>query len=602
MEQEKLNEQELPTEGALTNGDNLVDNAQKAESEDFAQLSCAELITKFNQLLNNHNVMEIASTVEDIKSAFYKRFKNDRSVAQEQFEAENTNGEIFKFADDHFEATFKELYNQFRKSKEEAIKKINAEKEANYKLKLEIIEDIKKLINTEESLNKTFQDFNELKRRWKEIGAVPQEYDKSLWTAYNLVEEEFYDYIKINKELRDLDLKKNLEAKTELCQKAEALILDESVVKAFRMLQDLHSQWREIGPVPNDSKDALWERFKTATSVINKKHQEFFDKQKNLQVENLAQKTALCEQIETILNSELLKPKDWEDKSADIIKIQELWRTIGYAPKKDNAKIYQRFKNGCDQFFAKKREFYKTIKADQKSNLQLKIEICEKAEALKDSTDWKNATDGLISLQKQWKEIGQIPKKQSEALWKRFRAACDHFFNAKNAHFNTGDEEQESNLAKKKELIDKAKNFEKTDDNKENLRLLMDIQKEWANIGHVPLNQKDTIQKEFKEAINAQFAALKIEANEREKASFKNKIDNWANSPQSKGKIYSERNKIVVRIKELENEITLYENNMGFFSKSANSEALIKDISRKIERVKANLAELYEKLQMLNEL
>lgn len=602
MEQEKLNEQELPTEGALTNGDNLVDNAQKAESEDFAQLSCAELITKLNQLLNNHNVMEIASTVEDIKSAFYKRFKNDRSVAQEQFEAENTNGEIFKFADDHFEATFKELYNQFRKSKEEAIKKINAEKEANYKLKLEIIEDIKKLINTEESLNKTFQDFNELKRRWKEIGAVPQEYDKSLWTAYNLVEEEFYDYIKINKELRDLDLKKNLEAKTELCQKAEALILDESVVKAFRMLQDLHSQWREIGPVPNDSKDALWERFKTATSVINKKHQEFFDKQKNLQVENLAQKTALCEQIETILNSELLKPKDWEDKSADIIKIQELWRTIGYAPKKDNAKIYQRFKNGCDQFFAKKREFYKTIKADQKSNLQLKIEICEKAEALKDSTDWKNATDGLISLQKQWKEIGQIPKKQSEALWKRFRAACDHFFNAKNAHFNTGDEEQESNLAKKKELIDKAKNFEKTDDNKENLRLLMDIQKEWANIGHVPLNQKDTIQKEFKEAINAQFAALKIEANEREKASFKNKIDNWANSPQSKGKIYSERNKIVVRIKELENEITLYENNMGFFSKSANSEALIKDISRKIERVKANLAELYEKLQMLNEL
>ena len=295
------------------------------------------------------------------------------------------------------------------------------------------------------------------------------------------------------------------------------------------------------------------------------------------------------------------KPKDWDEKSEQILKIQELWRTIGYAPKKENSKIYQRFKNGCDLFFAKKREFYRGIKAEQKSNLQLKMELCEKAESLKDSTDWKSTTDAFINLQKRWKEIGQTSHKQSEQLWTRFRTACDYFFKAKAAHFSSVDESEVNNLNLKQELIEKVKNFEKGDNDKENLHRLMELQKEWGSIGHVPLSKKDAVQKAFREAIDAQFASMKLDASEREKANFKNKIESWSN-PQSRGKLYSERNKIVNRMRELENEITLYENNIGFFSKSANSENLIRDINRKIERAKGHLAELRDKLRMLDDI
>lgn len=624
MEQEFLNGQNLPEEGALDNGEGKdlqsnaaaidyeeneegtpedisdFDSQNQIEAEDYSKFERPELLTKLNQLINSNPVETIVYAVEEIKSAFYKKYRNDYQTAREKFVAQDGNPESFKFADEHQEVTFKELYAQYRDKKNAYNQKLNAEKEENLKKKLAIIEEIGNLVNKEESINKTFQEFRDLQQRWKDTGLVAQTELKSLWDSYNHAVEKFYDYIKINKELRDLDLKENLKAKIELCEKAEALILEESVVKAFRSLQDLHNKWRETGPVPNDQKEDIWERFKAATAIINKKHQEFFEKQKDQQVQNLAQKTALCERVEEIINSDKDKPKDWEDKSDDILKIQEMWRTIGYAPKKDNSKIYQRFKNDCDMFFAKKREFYKSIKADQKNNMQLKIELCEKAEALKDSTDWKKATDEFISLQKRWKEIGQTSHKQSEQLWKRFREACDFFFNAKAAHFSSLDESQEENLILKQQLIEKVKNFAKGDDDKENLRQLMDLQKEWSGIGHVPLNKKDSIQKEFREAINAQFESMKLEASEREKANFRNKIESWSNSAQSKSKIYSERNKIVTKMRELENEIALYENNMGFFSKSSNSEALIKDINRKIEKAKEHFNELYDKLKMLD--
>ena len=577
-----------------------VDGENQVEAEDYSKFERPELLTKLNQLINNHPVETIVVAVEEIKSAFYKKYHADCQAAREKFVEQGGAPENFKFADEHQETTFKELYSQFRDKKNTYNQKLDAEREENLKKKLEIIEEIKKLVNTEESINKTFQDFRDLQQRWKDVGQVAQSELKNLWESYNHVVEQFYDYIKINKELRDLDLKENLKAKIALCEKAEALILEDSVVKAFRALQELHDKWRELGPVPNDQKEEIWERFKAATSIINKKHQEFFEKQKDLQVQNLAQKTALCERVEEINNSEIDKPKDWEEKSNDIVKIQELWRTIGYAPKKENSKIYQRFKNDCDLFFAKKREFYKDIKASQKSNLQQKIELCEKAEQLKDSTDWKKTTDILISLQKQWKEVGQIPRKQSEPLWKRFREACDHFFTAKSAHFSSVDEGEAANLNLKLELIERVKNFEKSDDNNDNLNRLMEIQKEWTAIGHVPLNKKDEVQKAFRDAINAQFESLKLEASERERTNYKAKVESWANS-QAKGKIYSERNKLVQKMRDLENEITLYENNMGFFSKSANSEALIKDINRKIDKAKNYLQELQEKLRILSE-
>lgn len=569
--------------------------------DDYSKYELQDLLVKLNQLINNHPVETIINAVEEIKSAFYKQYRNNYQEAREKFTEQGGVPENFKFADEHQEVTFKELYSQFRDKKAAYNQQLAAEREANQNKRLEIIENIKNLINNEESINKTFQEFHDLQQQWRDCGQAAPNDMKKLWDSYNHVVEQFYDYVKINRELRDLDLKENLKAKTELCEKAEALTLEESVVEAFRSLQALHDKWREIGPVPNDQKEEIWDRFKAATTVINKKHQDFFEKQKDMQVQNLAQKTALCEQIEELINSNPEKPKDWDEKSEQILKIQELWRTIGYAPKKENSKIYQRFKNGCDLFFAKKREFYRGIKAEQKSNLQLKMELCEKAESLKDSTDWKSTTDAFINLQKRWKEIGQTSHKQSEQLWTRFRTACDYFFKAKAAHFSSVDESEVNNLNLKQELIEKVKNFEKSDNDKENLHRLMELQKEWGSIGHVPLSKKDAVQKAFREAIDAQFASMKLDASEREKANFKNKIESWSN-PQSRGKLYSERNKIVNRMRELENEITLYENNIGFFSKSANSENLIRDINRKIERAKDHLAELRDKLRMLDDI
>ena len=624
MEQENLNEQ-TPTLNETTdkeaqspatetvsdeilnpaseNGEELSDNEQdnQIEEEDYTKYDPQELLSKLNQLINSHPVETIINAVENIKSAFYKQYRANFQEAREAFVEHGGVPENFKFADEHQETTFKELYSQFRDKKAAYNQELNAEREQNLNTRLDIIEKIKNLINNEESINKTFQEFHDLQQQWREAGQAAPNEMKKLWDSYNHVVEQFYDYVKINKELRDLDLKENLKAKTELCEKAEALTLEDSVVEAFRSLQALHDKWREIGPVPNDQKEEIWDRFKAATTIINKKHQEFFEKQKDMQVQNLAQKTALCEQIEELINSNPDKPKDWDEKSEQIMKIQELWRTIGYAPKKENNKIYQRFKNDCDLFFAKKREFYRGIKAEQKSNLQLKMELCEKAEALKDSTDWKTTTDAFINLQKRWKEIGQTSHKQSEQIWTRFRTACDHFFNAKAAHFSSVDEDEANNLNLKQELIEKVKSFEKCDNDKENLHRLMDMQKEWSNIGHVPLNKKDALQKAFREAIDAQFASMKLDASEREKANFKNKVESW-NNQQSRGKLYSERNKIVNKMRELENEITLYENNIGFFSKSANSESLIRDINRKIDRAKQHLAELRDKLRMLDEI
>ena len=568
--------------------------------EDYSVFERPELLKKLNDLINNNPIENIVFAVEDIKTAFYKKYRADYHIEREKLIEQGGNPEEFKFHDEAQEETFKELYGYFRSKKAEHNQKLEVVKEENLKKKYQIIEEIKVLINKEESINKTFQEFRDLQQRWRELGLVPQSELKNLWETYNHNVEQFYDYIKINKELRDLDLKKNLEGKLELCERAEALVLEESVIKAFRTLQELHNQWREIGPVPNEQKDDIWERFKAATSLINKKHQEYFEGQKEQQSQNLEQKIALCERVEEIVNAEIAKPKDWEDKAEELVKIQEMWRTIGYAPKKENTKIYQRFKTACDQFFAKKRDFYKDAKEEQKNNLQLKLDLCVQAEALKDSTEWKKTTEDFIHLQKRWKEIGQVPKKQSEPLWKRFRSACDFFFNAKSAHFSELDSSQEENLKLKLELIEKVNAFEKSDTDKESLQRLIEIQKQWSEIGHVPISKKDQVQKAFRDAINAQFEQLKLDIGERNKANFKNKVENWS-SNQSRGKLYSERNKLVTKIKELENEISLYENNIGFFSKSSNSESMVKDVNRKIDQARERMIELKEKLKLIDQ-
>jgi len=577
------------------------ENDIEAVKEDFSKLDKSELLNKLNFLINNYEVVIIRDAVEEIKNQFYKKYKNDLAIAKKKYIEDNDGVEDgFKFNDESSEETFKELYNQYKKKRAELVHKLEKEKEENLRLKYKIIEEINELINKEESINKTFQEFRDLQKRWRDIGLVPQKEVKDLWERYNHVVEKFYDYIKINKELRDLDLKKNLESKINLCEKAESLLLESSVTKAFKTLQEYHNKWREIGPVPQDKKDEIWDRFKAATTQINKKHQEYFEGLKEQQVKNLEQKVALCEKVEEILTLELNKPKEWEEKANELIEIQKLWRTIGFAPKKDNNKIYERFKTTCDEFFSRKREFYKEAKKVQKNNLQLKLDLCIQAEALKDSTEWKKTTEDFINLQKRWKEIGPVPRKYSESVWKRFRTTCDYFFDKKSEFFNTIDTNQEENLKKKLELIEKVKNFEKVDDNNQNLKMLMDIQKEWSETGHVPINKKDEVQKQFRDAINQQFEDLKIEINERNKLNYKSKVDSWVSS-NSRNKIYSERNKLVNKIKELENEIALYENNIGFFNASnKNSQSLLDEIHKKIDKAKERMVTLKQKLRLID--
>jgi len=577
------------------------ENDIEAVKEDFSKLDKSELLNKLNFLINNYEVVIIRDAVEEIKNQFYKKYKNDLAVAKKKYIEDNDGVEDgFKFNDESSEETFKELYNQYKKKRAELVHKLEKEKEENLRLKYKIIEEINELINKEESINKTFQEFRDLQKRWRDIGLVPQKEVKDLWERYNHVVEKFYDYIKINKELRDLDLKKNLESKINLCEKAESLLLESSVTKAFKTLQEYHNKWREIGPVPQDKKDEIWDRFKAATTQINKKHQEYFEGLKEQQVKNLEQKVALCEKVEEILTLELNKPKEWEEKANELIEIQKLWRTIGFAPKKDNNKIYERFKTTCDEFFSRKREFYKEAKKVQKNNLQLKLDLCIQAEALKDSTEWRKTTEDFINLQKRWKEIGPVPRKYSESVWKRFRTTCDYFFDKKSEFFNTIDTNQEENLKKKLELIEKVKNFEKVDDNNQNLKMLMDIQKEWSETGHVPINKKDEVQKQFRDAINQQFEDLKIEINERNKLNYKSKVDSWVSS-NSRNKIYSERNKLVNKIKELENEIALYENNIGFFNASnKNSQSLLDEIHKKIDKAKERMETLKHKLRLID--
>ncbi len=572
---------------------------KKFEREEYSTFDRPVLLSKLNTLINDYKVEIIREAVEEIKTAFYKQYKIEVAEAKKEFIDKGGVPEEFKFSDESSEDTFKVLYSQFREKKALLNQKLEKEKTENLKIKYDIIDKIKELINKEESINKTFHEFRELQQQWRETGLVPQNSVKNLWENYNHTVEKFYDYININKELRDLDLKKNLEMKIELCEKAEALLLVESITKAFRTLQEYHNQWREIGPVPHDQKDDIWERFKSATTQINKKHQDYFEGLKEQQIKNLEQKTALCERVDEILTAKIEKPKGWEEKAKELIEIQKLWRTIGFAPKKDNNRIYQRFKDTCDNFFAQKREFYKEAKEVQKNNLQLKLDLCVQAEALKDSTEWRKTTEDFINLQKKWKEIGPVPKKHSETLWKRFRSTCDFFFNKKSDFYNAADSRQEDNLKLKLDLIEKVKNFKKADNDKQSLKLLMDIQKEWTDVGHVPLNKKDEIQKQFREAINAQFEVLKIDDGEREKLNFKTKVDNWV-STNSMNKIYSERSKLAIKLKELENEIALYENNIGFFSKSKNSESLLEEVTRKIEKAKERIKTLKQKIRMLD--
>lgn len=401
--------------------------------------------------------------------------------------------------------------------------------------------------------------------------------------------------------MRDLDFKKNCELKVSICEKAEELLNDTSPVATFRTLQEYHQRWREIGPVPREERNALWERFKEATSKINKRHHEYFEGQKEDQKKNLEKKVALCEKIEGI-NSNIPKSfKEWETKAKEVIELQRVWRTIGFAPKKYNTSIYTRFREACDSFFQEKRKFYSSNKEEQLQNLQLKAELCEKAEELKNSTDWKETTEAFITLQKQWKEIGTVPRKNSDKIWKRFRKACDAFFDAKSEHFSDVDSSYETNLKLKEELIKRLDAFKSGDDHEKAVAELRSMQEEWNNIGYVPFKKKDEIAASYRTALNKQFDKLNIDDDQKAIIKYKTKLDNLAENPNTSRKIRTERERFINRIKQLESDIVLWENNIGFFSKSSNAELMIREVESKIEDAKKTIEMLEEKVRMIDQ-
>ena len=570
--------------------------AGEESSEDrFAGKSKEELVGLFARMLEEQPVQSIRRDVEALKIAFYRLRRAEVEAARRRFVEEGGAEEDFTPAVDGVETQLKELFREYRRRRDEFIANLEAEKERNLKIKLEIIEELKELVNSDETLNHTFTKFRELQQRWKETGIVPQQQVKDLWETYNLHVENFYNFIKINKELRDLDLKKNYEQKVALCEQAEALLLEPSIVEAFHKLQKLHDEWRETGPVANEYKEALWERFKAASSRINKQHQEHFEALKAEQVKNLGLKTELCVATEELAAQPLTTRKEWNRASDRLLEIQKTWKTIGFAPKKDNNRIYERFRTACDRFFEAKRQFYAGVKAEMEHNLQLKLELCEAAESLSGSEEWKKATDELIALQARWKQIGAVARRHSDAVWKRFRAACDKFFERKSAHFASVDGEHEENLRRKLALLDE---MEAADVKAGGYEVIRDFQRRWGEIGFVPIKQKDAVQKRYKAAVDALFSVLRGSERDRSMDRFREKVSTLKASGDRR--LRSERERLYNKVRQLEQEIALLENNIGFFAKSKNAEALVADVRAKIDRARGEMAAAIEKVKLID--
>lgn len=568
---------------------------------DFSTLSTDDIIRQAQKLISDYPLVSIKDIMESLPEIFETKYKEEREKALAAFTADGDLPENFEYKNDGKER-FNALYKLYRDKKNATNRQVEAEREANLKVKLAIIEELKTLVQKEESMDKTFQEFRELQERWRNTGMVPQAQLNGLLETYHHHVENFYNYIKINKELRDLDLKRNLDAKLALCEEAEKLIENNDITGSFKQLQLLHARWKEIGPIPKEQKEEVWERFKTATGQINEKYHHFFESLKQEQEDNLKVKEEICDKAEALATGEYNSISDWNTATKSIIDLQEEWKHSGTIPQKDRNRIYKKFRTSCDAFFDRKREFYKKMSEEQDKNLQLKIALCEKVEAIKDSTDWKTTTDRIISYQKEWKKIGPAPKKYSNKVWSRFRTACDTFFNNKNEFFKDIDAEQEKNLELKKTLIEEVKQFQLSGDNEVDINKLKEFQSRWSSIGFVPIKTKDAIQEEFRAAINEWFDKLNLDEFDRNLERFRAKLSSMDAGENKEYKIINEREKLVAKIRQLETDVNTWENNIGFIAKSNKAEGLINELHSKIEKTKQRLALLQEKLKALDSL
>ena len=558
----------------------------------YSEKTLAELVALFEELAGNEERMKMAKEAEAIKAAFYKRLakeKADAGIAAVEVAAEESEEADVLEEDSittnpfiEIERGFKEIYASYKKERAEYNRQLEKEREHNLALKEAVIADLKALLEKQEDVNATFPEFREIQNRWRAAGPVPAQNYRNLNETYQLYVEQFYDMVKINRELRDLDFRKNLEAKELFCDAAEKLAENDNVVEAFHELQKLHEQWKEYGPVAKEYREQIWERFKAATAVIKRKYQAFFEGRKEQQNDNLLKKPALCEKVEEIAAREVKDSNEWNVFSKEIEDIQQEWRTIGFASKKDNQKIYDRFRAACDSFYGRKRDFYNTYKESINANLERKIALCEEAEQLKSSTEWKKATDQFINLQKQWKEIGAVPRKKSEQLWKRFRAACDEFFAERDKNAKP-ENDFYGNLKAKQRLIDEIKAYELKGDDSD-VAAMQEFQKKWQEIGFVPFKEKDKVAQAYKEAM-AKFPSPNRGNNRRGRGG----------KPQ-----LSEKERLIQKYNQLEQDVVTYENNIGFFSMSKNSEPLIRQMQERSAQGKEELKTIAAQIQELN--
>lgn len=580
-------------EKALLQQSTLEDPAKKAYA---TKQEVLERVKEIAHSSENPNKEEL----DLLKTTFYKIHLAERDAQMKEYLAKGGAPEKYILLPDDTEEAFKAEMQLIKEKRAKIFLAQEEEKQDNLRKKEEIIEKIKAMTTSPEEANKSYQDFKALQQEWKEIKNIPADKANEVWKNYQLYVEQFYDMLKLNSEAREYDFKKNLEAKTQLCEAAEKLNEEEDVISAFHQLQDLHQQYREIGPVAKELREQIWERFKAASTVINKKHQQHFEDLRAKEEENLAKKTSLCEKVEAANQGEYKTAKDWEKVTQEIIEIQKEWRTIGFAPQKMNVKIFERFRIANDEFFNKKAEFFKGLKDTYSANLEKKQQLVNKAKELADSTDWKKTGDKFIALQKEWKKVGTVPHKQGELLWKEFLDTCNKFFEARNKQNAGSRSEEHANLDKKRNIIAQLKELvvaEISDNDFQ--KKLKDLAKQYSAIGHVPFKEKDKVYKEYHEAIDAAYKKLHATNAKRHFDNFKNNLKNVAK--EGGNALGNERGKLLRRYDQLRIEITTYENNLGFFntaSKKGNS--LVEEMNRKIEKLKADLEMVKQKIKAID--
>ncbi|MBO4691666.1 MAG: DUF349 domain-containing protein [Bacteroidales bacterium] len=568
------------------------------EKTDLSEKSLNEILSLFEKMIEKGDQQALYKFAEPIKAAFYKVLRREKIASGAFVEPGQPENQSNPF--EEVEKAFKDLYSRYKLSRSSFNQEMQTKKEENLVQKMAIIEAINNLLEKAEDMNHTLPTFRELQAKWKSIGSVPQEKARQVWEQYNHTMEKFYDFLKINKDFRDLDFKKNLEAKTELCVKAEKLVDDKDAIKAFNELQKLHEEWKELGPVSKEKREEIWLRFREATSKINKKQQEYFSNLKEEQKSNLKAKNDLCALAEEIVSSmEKIEPGQWNPLTKKMEELQQKWKSIGFASKKDNQKIYDRFRSACDKFYQAKRQFYSNFKDIMQENLRRKEELCEQAEKIKDSQDWKKATDQLINLQNVWKTIGPVARKQSDAVWKRFRAACDEFFANKANHFGSEGEKFEENLKAKKALIEEIENYQSQGGDSDKAALDEFLNK-WNSIGFVPFKEKEALQKAYDAALNKHFEAIRDIDAEKKLGRIRRLITDAKTSGKGDRGIRVEREKLLNKFHKLETDIATLENNMGFFAKSKNADKLIEEIKQKIEAGRQELKSLEQKIKMID--